>query len=602
MAFTVPQLMNLAPETKPAFTPAQREKMPQFIFDPNYPTDTTTGTTETSGTTATTGTSGTTATTGTSGTTATTGTSGTTATTGTSGTTATTGTSGSTATTGTSGSTATTGTSGSTATTGTSGTTGTTTTTETPVEVTVDATGEVEMPKATLDIPASEGVTTEDVQVDVADLTKPLVVNGETTPPVTEQMAEQLPGFDVTQENGVVNVTGTGDNTGVVAALVPEKVVTDATAKPGMSTDANGNYVVTTKAGLQITFLSAPKDPVVLYKALKGKSGKDRVKIKKHGGVLFSAPRGKVSAKFSPFVEKAPAGMTVGVTFNGGSGTVVYPDGTMQQIAPAMPEPTALDSAVRALLAKLGLAVTITFTYNADGTANFTYPSGQAARIVPTFDVKPATTGTTATSGATETTATSGATETTATSGTTATEVQPTVELKDASTAEITTSEGTQELKIVPVEETATGTTATSGTADTTSTTTGTTGPSEAPMGTTGTSETTTGTTAPSDTATGTTAPSDTATGTTAPSDTATGTTAPSDTATGTTAPSDTTMGTTAPSDTATGTTAPSDTTMGTTAPSDTATGTTAPSDTATGTTAPGETTTGTTSTTGTTG
>jgi hypothetical protein len=549
MAFTVPQLMNLAPETKPAFTPAQREKMPQFIFDPSYPTDTTTETTETSGSTATTETSGSTATTGT---------------TGTSGTTATTGTSGTTATTGTSGTTATTGTSGSTATTGTSGSTGTTsTTTETPVEVTVDATGQVEMPKATLD--TSAGVTTDDVQVDVADLTKPLVVNGETTPPVTEQVAEQLPGFDVKQENGVVSVTGTGDNTGVEVAVVPEKVVVDATAKPGLSTDASGNYVVTTKSGLQITFLSAPKDPVVLYKTLKGKSGKHHVKIKKHGGVYFPAPRGNVLAKFSPFVEKAPAGMAVGVTFNGGFGAVVYPDGTMQQIAPAMPEHTALDTAVRALLAKLGLSVTITFTYNADGTANFTYPSGEAARVVPTFDVKPATTGTTATSGTTDTTATS---------GTTATEVQPTVELKDASTAEITTSEGTQELKIVPVEGAATGTTATSGTTDTTSTTTGTTGTSDTATGAT---STTTGTTGTSDTTTAT-------TGTTATTDTTTATT-------GTTATTDTTTATT-------GTTATTDTTTattGTTATTDTTTATT-------GTTATTDTTTGTTSATGTTG
>jgi hypothetical protein len=264
-------------------------------------------------------------------------------------------------------------------------------------------------------------------------------------------LTAEVPNFEFTQENGVVNVTGSGEMAGVDLALSPTAVVKDDTAEPGLSVDDQGRYVIVTQVGLKLTFTPAPKSPVLLYKAAGCKSGKDKLKMKKHGGVHFSAGKhGHVAAMFSPFVEKAPKGMKEGVTFQGKTGLVVYADGTMQRIMPAMPEPAALDTAVQSLLAALGLQVSLEFNFSIDGTATFTDVLGVEQRIEPEFDVKVP-----ADSTATDTTATE-ATDTTATDTTDSatTTVEPTLELKDSSTAEITTEDGTQTLNIVPVEET----------------------------------------------------------------------------------------------------------------------------------------------------
>jgi hypothetical protein len=152
--------------------------------------------------------------------------------------------------------------------------------------------------------------------------------------------------------------------------------------------------------------------------------------MKKHGGVHFGVKgKGRIAAMFSPFIDKAPEGAEPGVTYDdSGMGTVVYPDGTMQNIMPAMPEPDALNAAVQALLAQLGLTVSIEFKFNVmDGTATFTGVDGQEQQVIPNFEVTPPA-------------------EETAGEA-----VEPSLELIDASTAEITTEDGTQTLNIVPV-------------------------------------------------------------------------------------------------------------------------------------------------------
>jgi hypothetical protein len=244
---------------------------------------------------------------------------------------------------------------------------------------------------------------------------------------VVDQLADQLPGFEVTQENGIVNVT---DGEGVNMALMPTgDVVKDEEAKPGISVDDEGRYVLVTEVGLKFSFLPAPKDPVKLCQAA-GLGKGNKVKVKKHGGVHFGVKgKGRIAAMFSPFIDKAPEGAEPGVTYDdSGMGTVVYPDGTMQNIMPAMPEPDALNAAVQALLAQLGLTISIEFKFNMmDGTATFTGVDGQEQQVIPNFEVTPPA-------------------EETAGEA-----VEPSLELVDASTAEITTEDGTQTLNIVPV-------------------------------------------------------------------------------------------------------------------------------------------------------
>ena len=84
---------------------------------------------------------------------------------------------------------------------------------------------------------------------------------------------------------------------------------------------------------------------------------------------------------FDPMIMPAPKGMKPGISIEGMLGTVVYPDGTMQVMHPAMPDIAQLQVATMAFL-----GVEIKFEYQANGTAEFEF-DGQNLKAIPTFEV-----------------------------------------------------------------------------------------------------------------------------------------------------------------------------------------------------------------------
>jgi hypothetical protein len=263
----------------------------------------------------------------------------------------------------------------------------------TPVEVTVDEeTGQITLPPAEID-PAeaeAEGIAPTDLEIEAPDLTQPLIIDGEEVPPILEQLEETLadagmPELTVTQEDGIVNVTGSGDLEGTEFAFVPdeETIVQVEDGTPvGVTQDENGFYVVVTPKGIKMTLSPAPKKPVQLLKLAHGKKGKGKLKKKKHGAFYFPVEGyGNVAVMFDSMIVPAPVGMSPGVFFEGSMGSVVYPDGTMQVMHPAMPNIAQLQVATMAFL-----GVEITFEYQVNGTAEFEL-NGQNFKAIPTFDV-----------------------------------------------------------------------------------------------------------------------------------------------------------------------------------------------------------------------
>ena len=217
-----------------------------------------------------------------------------------------------------------------------------------------------------------------------------MIIDGEELPPIVDQLEETLaevgmPELTVTQEDGIVNVTGSGDLAGTELTFVPDEetiVQVEDGTPAGVTQDENGFYVVVTTGGIQMTLSPAPKNPVQLLKLAHGKKGKGKLKRKKHGGFHFPVEGyGNVAAVFNPMIMPAPVGMLPGIFIEGMIGSVVYPDGTMQVMHPAMPDIAQLQAATTAFL-----GIEITLEYQADGTAKFKL-DGQDFKAIPNFEV-----------------------------------------------------------------------------------------------------------------------------------------------------------------------------------------------------------------------
>lgn len=258
-----------------------------------------------------------------------------------------------------------------------------------PIEVKVDSeTGIIKMPPAEIIIPESSTVNAENIEVEAPDLTKGLIIEGLIIegieqPSVIDQLAKQFPDFNIEQNNGVVNATGTGKNEGVEIALIPIKVKkVDQDIPPHIVIDGN-LYTVTTEEGLEVTFLSAFKNPVMLLEV----PGVKKIQVMKPDNQVYSKVNGSSNLLFDPFVTKAPEGATPGMSLvDTSTGTVVYPNGTMQSFFPAMSED--FDPALQAFLIEMKLKGSIILKTHADGSgATFMGPDGVIQDIKPAFTV-----------------------------------------------------------------------------------------------------------------------------------------------------------------------------------------------------------------------
>ncbi|MDM8568038.1 hypothetical protein QUF50_00700 [Thiotrichales bacterium HSG1] len=211
----------------------------------------------------------------------------------------------------------------------------------------------------------------------IPDMSSSFSLGGLGTPlmeSTTESLAEEdLTDFVLSQEDsGILNVEGIGAEDGKLYTFIPdaENVIQVDTDKVpiGLSIGAGGFYTITTPDGLQYKVIPAPKDPVALSEAIGGD-----VKVGKSGDVLIKPAKKVRDARifqvmmFDPFIEPAPESWCIFDDATGESlcdfdnapidmqpgihfprqrakfklpkAKVVYPDGSSQNVTPAVYSP-----------------------------------------------------------------------------------------------------------------------------------------------------------------------------------------------------------------------------------------------------------------------
>ncbi|MFK5971466.1 MAG: Calx-beta domain-containing protein, partial [Candidatus Marithrix sp.] len=239
----------------------------------------------------------------------------------------------------------------------------------------------------------------------IPDMNSGIGVGGSGTPlleSTTNSLAEEdLTDFVLSQdENGILNVTGIGDEEGKQYTFIPDAdnvIQVDTEEIPiGLSVGTGGFYNITTPEGQQFKVIPAPKDPVLLSEATGSEA-----KIGKRGDVMLKPSNRTRSSEayeimmFDPFVESAVDDLCIEIfpgEFECDDGLrkrssraktrkIQYPDGTAQTVRPTVLSP---DVFIAEALKFEGVQQIV---YKADGTFAVLY-QGKPYFILPDFTVK----------------------------------------------------------------------------------------------------------------------------------------------------------------------------------------------------------------------
>ena len=224
------------------------------------------------------------------------------------------------------------------------------------------------------------------------DLTKGLAVGGDNSGgSVIEGMKKALDnagltGFDMSQDKGVLNISGTGSRSGTKLAFIPdgsEIQQAPAGTPSGLSRDAEGKYVLTTPDGVQVPVIPALTSPEKVQKVSPGA----KVEVGSEGGTKITQS-GKTPVVGIPDPVLKPSTQAPGI-YRQGTGaseqmTVVYDDGTSQTLKPTIQDPNEFREATKAFPQIKEVII------GADGIIKINY-NGQTLQLRPDFDVEPAT-------------------------------------------------------------------------------------------------------------------------------------------------------------------------------------------------------------------
>ncbi|MDM8565039.1 choice-of-anchor Q domain-containing protein [Candidatus Halobeggiatoa sp. HSG11] len=214
---------------------------------------------------------------------------------------------------------------------------------------------------------------------------------------------EDLTDFVLSQdENGILNVKGTGPQTGKLYTFIPDadniiQVDTDEISI-GLSVGPGGFYTITTPEGQQFRVIPAPKDPVILSEVTDSE-----VRVGKRGDVIMKRSNRTRSTEiyliaiFDPFVEDfiqdnlcieiRPGELECDVinqrkrSSHAKIRKIKYPDGTAQTIRPTVLSP---DVFIEEALKFEGVEQVV---YKADGTFAVLY-QGKSYFVHPNFTVQ----------------------------------------------------------------------------------------------------------------------------------------------------------------------------------------------------------------------
>ncbi|MDM8564430.1 hypothetical protein QUF74_02120 [Candidatus Halobeggiatoa sp. HSG11] len=181
-----------------------------------------------------------------------------------------------------------------------------------------------------------------------------------------------FPDFSFEQsETGIVKVRGSG--TGIELAFraaVIEQL--DEGTDPDLGMNVEGNYALTTEEGQQVTFTPMPKDPELLADVVPD----GEVEINENGEVTIDLDTEdetaeKLAGIFDPEVKQAESGLNEGINIEGTGVNqivkIVYKDGTMQTMLPAIQERISVDYAGPIAAEEPGL----TFIYHSNGQVSY---------------------------------------------------------------------------------------------------------------------------------------------------------------------------------------------------------------------------------------
>ncbi|MDM8558764.1 hypothetical protein QUF82_08000, partial [Thiotrichales bacterium HSG14] len=186
------------------------------------------------------------------------------------------------------------------------------------------------------------------------------------------------------RENGFLSVEGDGAKLSFAPDAGNMTQTTEDTPV-GVSQDEGGRYIVTTPDRQQFPMIPSLYDPEGLSKAIGDES---RIDMGEQGDLLIEIPekgRHHVCVP-NPFVEKAPEDLSPGVHFKKTlegkeEARIVYEDGTMQQMHPAVRTPHKFVETGE----KIDGVEKI--THREDGTFEVIF-NGMPIHLRPTFDVQ----------------------------------------------------------------------------------------------------------------------------------------------------------------------------------------------------------------------
>ncbi len=272
-------------------------------------------------------------------------------------------------------------------------------------------------PGAELQFKALPSLDTSTVQMPtLPDLNSKLAIGGTATggntvlQGMTQALGSVDPNLKFEQTGGILSVKGTGASADPLAAFIPDSkamVQAPAGAKPGITVDTTGKFVLTTPEGYMVPVIPALQNPTALINAVPGLT----LDVADKGQTLIKMPGSNpLNGIADPFLTKStqPPGIYRSGEKSTEEALVVYPDGTAQKVKPTIQSPDEFQSATKSIPEVGDLKV------NVDGSITLKF-SGQPLTLKPAFEIAPGASGSA---------------------------VTPSIKLIDATTAEFTNARG----------------------------------------------------------------------------------------------------------------------------------------------------------------
>ncbi len=251
-------------------------------------------------------------------------------------------------------------------------------------------------PGAELQFKALPSLDTSTIQMPtLPDLNSKLAIGGTASggntvlQGMTQALANVDPNLKFEQIGGILNVKGTGASAGPLAAFIPDSsamIQAPADAKPGITVDATGKFVLTTPEGYMVPVIPALQNPTDLINAVPGLT----LDVADKGETMIKLPGSNpLNGIADPFVTTStqPPGIYRSGEKGNEEALVVYPDGTAQKVKPTIQSPTEFQTTADEIPGVDDVKISV------DGSIQLKL-GGQPLTLKPEFEIAPGASGT----------------------------------------------------------------------------------------------------------------------------------------------------------------------------------------------------------------